>query len=452
MRNRRMRKYIAFMFSLLLAVSVLVQPVSAQAEEPLQVHAKAAMLIDADTGQVLYEKNADEQLGIASMVKMMTEYLLLEAIGEKKLSWDDEYTVSEYVAQVSKDTNLSNVPLRLGETYNVRELYDAMAIYSANGATIALAEMIAGTEQKFVQLMKEKAKELGLTNYTFVNSSGLSKEDLKGMHPSSNASQDDNLMSARDTAKLAYKLLKDYPEVLETASIPQKIFREGTVDHTEMKNWNWMLPSLVYGYEGMTGLKTGSTDFAGYCFTGTAERNGQKLIAVVLDATDANGKGSYEARFVETEKLLNYGFNQFDRQEVIKEGETVKGFETVEVSKGKEKEVAIQAGESLVIYTPKAEKTNFKKSLSLKGSEKEEDENPTAPLKKGEVVGFLQVTPEKGTEINYLTAEEKKQAEVSMKAAESMEKANWFVLSMRAVGSFFSGIWTAAADMVTGWF
>nr|WP_225435415.1 D-alanyl-D-alanine carboxypeptidase family protein [Bacillus aerolatus] len=452
MRNRMFKKGAAFMLSLLL-IAGLWQPLpSVQAEESLKVNAAAAMLIDANTGQILYEKNADEMLGIASMAKMMTEYLLLEAIKEKKISWDQEYTVSEYVYKISQDRSLSNVPLRLGEKYNVRELYEAMTIYSANAATIALAETMAGSEAKFVELMNKKAKELGLKKYKFVNSSGLSNSDLKGMHPKPSTPKDENVLSARATAKLAFDLIRDYPEVLETASITKKKFREGTDDETNMENWNWMLPSLVYGYEGMTGLKTGTTDFAGYCFTGTAERGGKKLIAVVMDATNESGKGDYKSRFTETKKLLDYGFNQFDQKEVIKKGAKVKGFETAAVSKGKEKQAAIQAGEPLVIYVKKGENTNYKMKLNLKGSEIDENKKLIAPIKKDKVVGFLTVTPQKGDELKYITAEEQGQAKVPMVAAESVEKANWFVLSMRAVGGFFSGLWTAAIDTVTGWF
>ncbi|KMY55928.1 D-alanyl-D-alanine carboxypeptidase [Bacillus sp. FJAT-27231] len=452
MRNQMFKKGIAFMLSLLLVAGLWQPRPSVQAEESLNVNAAAAILIDSETGQILYEKNADKMLGIASMTKMMTEYLLLESIKEKKVSWDQEYTVSEYVYKISQDRGLSNVPLRLGEKYNVRELYEAMTIYSANAATIALAETIAGSEANFVKLMNKKGKELGLEKYKFVNASGLSNKDLKGMHPSPGSAKDENMMSAKTTATLAYHLVKEYPEVLETASITKKKFREGTDDETNMENWNWMLPSLVFGYEGMTGLKTGSTDFAGYCFTGTAERDGKKLISVVMDATDDKGKGNHKARFTETKKLLDYGFNEFDRKEVVKKGATVKGYESAPVNKGKEKQVAIKAGDSLAVYVKKGEKTNFKKSFRIKSSEKEGSEKVQAPIKKGKVVGFVTLTPQKGSELKYVAHKDKNQAEVPMVAAKTVEKANWFVLSMRAIGGFFAGIWTAAIDTITGWF
>ena len=139
-------------------------PTNTKAEESLNLNVDAAILVDADSGKILYEQNADAALGIASMTKMMTEYLLFEAIEEGKITWDQQYSVNEYTYKISQDRRLSNVPLREDGAYSIRELYEAMAIYSANGATIAIAETIAGTEDNFVKLMNEKAKELGLEN------------------------------------------------------------------------------------------------------------------------------------------------------------------------------------------------------------------------------------------------------------------------------------------------
>ncbi|PAQ12909.1 D-alanyl-D-alanine carboxypeptidase [Bacillaceae bacterium SAOS 7] len=451
-RSKKFNQYVAMLLSFLLVASLWLPTQTVQAEETMKVNASAAILIDGETGQILFEQNPDQLLGIASMTKMMTEYLLLEAINEKKVTWDQTYTVSEYAYKVSQDRSLSNVPLRLGETYNVRELYEAMTIYSANGAAIAIAEVIAGSETEFVKLMNNKAKKLGLKEYKFVNASGLSNSDLKGMHPKSGTPKDENLLSARATAKLAYELLQDYPEVLETASIPKKSFREGTTDEIKMSNWNWMLPSLLFGYEGMKGLKTGTTDFAGYCFTGTAERGERKLISVVMNATDASGKGSPNARFAETKKLLDYGFDQFEQKEVVKKGYQVKGQETVEVPKGKSKQVAIQTETPLVLNVKKEEKTKYKYEIDYNRSVLNEENQLEAPAKKGEVVGFLSVIPENGEQVKYLTPQEEKQAKAPVVAKETVEKANWFVLSMRAIGSFFSGAWSGLVDTITGWF
>ena len=170
------RKLIAGILTSILLFGLFPGSHRANAEDILNINADAAILIDAATGKVLYEKNSDKVLGIASMTKMMTEYLLLEAIAEKRVKWDQEYAVSEYVYKISQDTDLSNVPLRRDGTYTIKELYEAMTIYSANGATAAIAETIAGSESNFVKMMTDKANELGLKDFKFVNSSGLNNQ------------------------------------------------------------------------------------------------------------------------------------------------------------------------------------------------------------------------------------------------------------------------------------
>lgn len=446
MKKRNGYRIIAALLSVLLFIGLFV-PGEMKAKAAFDANAAAAVLVDADTGQILYEKNSNQQLGVASMSKMMTEYLLLEAIKEGKISLDDTYQVSDYVYTVSQDRSLSNVPLRNGEAYSIEELYQAMTIYSANAATIAIAEKIAGSESEFVKLMNKKAKELGLEKYKFVNATGLNNKDLKGNH-STGSETDENMMSARDVATLAYHLVNDYPEVLETAGIPKKKFREGTDDEISMENWNWMLPSLVFAYEGMTGLKTGTTDFAGYCFTGTAERNGQKLIGIVMNATNESGQGTYIARFTEMKKLMDYGFNQFERREVASAGSSVKGAEKLTVQKGKEKEVNLELTKDLVIWAPKAENSNYKTKVTFESSDLNKNKELTAPVKKGKVVGFASVETDQGQAIPFLKAAEQAQ----VKTAENVEKANWFTLSMRAVGGGIGGSWNWVTDKITGWF
>ncbi|MGG3451967.1 serine hydrolase [Domibacillus aminovorans] len=446
MKKRNGYRIGAAFLSAMLLISLLT-PSGMKVNAAFDVNASAAILIDADTGQILYEKNGNKLLGVASMSKMMTEYLLLEAVKEGKIGFDDTYQVSDYVYTVSQDRSLSNVPLRADETYNMQELYEAMTIYSANAATIAIAEKIAGSEAEFVKKMNEKAKELGLEQYKFVNATGLNNKDLKGHH-STGGETDENMMSGRDVATLAYRLMKDYPEVLETAGIPKKKFREGTDDEIAMENWNWMLPSLVFEYEGMTGLKTGTTDFAGYCFTGTAERNGQKLIAVVMDATSANGEGTYNARFVEMKKLLDYGFGQFERKEIVAAGNQVKGNETLPVQKGKEKEVTIQTKSDIAVWAQKGSKTKYKVNVVLNSSDLDENGKLTAPVKKGKVVGSVVVKDDQGKAVSFLKAA----GQAQLETVEKVEKANWFTLSMRAIGGGIASGWNWIVDKVTGWF
>lgn len=426
----------------------LFQPTNfVQAEAQLDVRADAAILIEASSGRVLFEKNADTVLGIASMTKMMTEYLLLEAIKEGRVKWDQEYSVTEYVWQLSQDRSLSNVPLRRDGKYNLRELYEAMVIYSANGATAAIAEVIGGSEANFVKMMNEKAQELGLENFKFVNSHGLNNRDLKGLHPEGSGPEEENVMSARATGKLAYRLLTEFPEVLDTASIDKKKFREGTDDEINMENWNWMLPTLVFGYEGVDGIKTGTTDFAGYCFTGTAKRDGKRFITVVMNAKNADGQGNYKARFDETRKMFDYAFSNYAIEEILPANSKIKGSESLPVIKGKNDKVKLYTKGAIEMIILNGEKDQYqpvavldKKKLNKKGE-------LTAPVKKGDVVGYVTIKAKGDKNISFLDEKANDQIKVELIAAEDVEKANWFILMMRGIGDFFSGIWKSAASL-----
>lgn len=430
----------------ILLLGLLLQPLEPKAEEgSLNLHVAGAILIDAETGQILYEQNAEQPLGIASMTKMMSEYLLFEAIEEGTISWDQTYNVTDYTYRISQDRALSNVPLRADGTYTIRELYEAMAIYSANAATIAIAETIAGTEAQFVDMMNKKAEELGLEDYTFVNSTGLNNEDLQGMHQVGGAT-DENVMPAKSVAKLAYHLLKDYPEVLETSSIPSKTFREGTSDAIEMDNWNFMLPGFVYEYPGVDGLKTGTTNFAGHNFTGTAVRNGTRLISVVMKATDAQGVGSYKARFDATRALFDYGFNQFSKTEIVPAGFTFD--QDIPVIKGKEDSVGIEVKEPIEMYVKNGEKDLYEPKLVL-NNKIVEDGELEAEVKKDTVVGHVEVTKKEGTDYGFINENDSRPEVVT---TETVERAGWFSLMFQAIGNFFGNIWDGTKNFVVGLF
>ncbi|VEF50035.1 peptidase S11 D-alanyl-D-alanine carboxypeptidase 1 [Bacillus freudenreichii] len=445
MKKRAHKRLIAFFVMAIMLVSTLNIPAKASAEDTLDIHADAAILVEASTGKVLYAKNEDTALGIASMSKMMTEYLMFEAIKDKKIKWDQEQTISDFVHEVSIDTNLSNAPLEAGKKYTIRQLYEAMAIYSANGATIAIAEAIAGSETKFVDMMNAKAKELGLKNYKFVNSTGLNNRDLKGKHPKGTGAEDENIMSAKSMAKLASRLLNDYPEVLETTSIPEKDF-PGMPG--KMKNWNWMLPSLIFGYEGVDGLKTGTTDFAGFCFTGTAKKNDMRVITVVMNAKDKSGKGAYESRFVETKKMMEYAFNNFSMKELYPDNYTVKGHDSLPVINGKEKKVSIQSDAPIQVVVKNGEEKAYKPEIKVNKKLLNKDGQLTAPVKKGEKVGVLEAKYVGENDYGYIG----KPASANIVTAEKVDKANWFVLSMRSIGGFLGDVWNSAAKTVKGWF
>lgn len=438
---------VSLSIAILMLLSLIQIPDRTYAKDSLNINADAAIVVEASTGKILYAKNEDTALGIASMTKMMTEYLMFEAIKEKKITWDQEQIISEYVHQVSKDTALSNVGLEVGKPYTIRELYEALAIYSANGATIAIAEAIAGSETKFVKMMIEKAKELGLDNYNFVNSTGLNNQSLNGQHPEGTGPEDESVMSARSTAKLAAQLMKDYPEVLETSSVPTMKFRDLI---GEMTNWNKMLPGLDYEYPGVDGLKTGTTDFAGRSFTGTAMRDGMRVITVVMNAKDSDGNSSDKGRFGETKKLMDYAFTNFSMKEIFPKGYEIKGHKSLPVTKGKEKSVKIHTDEPLKMLIKNGDEKSFKPVFTIDKKKMNKDGMLTAPLKKGEQIGTLGAVQEGNEDFGFL--EKDYTQTVKVVTTEKVEKANWFVLMMRGVGSFFSDVWGSVTDMVKGWF
>ncbi|HHW4523602.1 TPA: D-alanyl-D-alanine carboxypeptidase PBPD1 [Listeria monocytogenes] len=444
MKNIIKKTGIVIMAASLAVSGFLVSPKAAQAAEAPNVNANAAIAIEESTGKILYSKDADKLMGIASMTKMMDGYLLLEAIDKGQIKWDDKVTISEYAYKVSQDTSLSNVPLRLGEEYTVQELYEAMAIYSANGAAIAISEKIAGSEKEFVDAMNKKADELNLGEHQFVNATGLNNEDLKGGQQVGGP-KDENKMTARGMAKLAKHLINDYPDVLKTASTTKKEFRKGTSDQIDMTNWNWLLPGLIYGRKGVDGLKTGTTDYAGMCLTATAVQDGMRVITVVLHANGGAPGEHTSARFDETNKMLDYAFNNFKVKEVQKAGSKVKNPSTIAVDKGKEDTVGLVTKDAVKLVVPKngnEPKLNTKVTMKEKTIE--------APVKKGTEVGKMEVSLKDGDKLGYVDG---KQTEtIDVLTASDVEKANWFMLSTQAVGSFFTGIGSYVSNGVQGWF
>lgn len=406
-------------------ISVNVATVSAE-EDTLALNAEAAVLLDANTGQILYEKNADEMLGVASMSKMMTEYLLLEAISKNKVSWDQEVLIDKYVHDLSGAANLSNIGLTDGEKYTVKELYEAMAVYSGNGATVALAQLLGGSEANYIKLMNKKAQELGMKDYKFVNSSGLNNADLLGQIPAGGPT-DENLMSARSTALLAYSLLKKYPEILKTTSIEKLQFKDGRT----YPNFNWMLPGLTFGYDGVDGLKTGSTDFAGACCTITAKKNGQRVISVVMKCKNK------EARFQETAKVLNYAFSNFAKKQVSAANATIKGKKTVPVLKGKTNKVGITAKSKIEIIVGKNNSEKYQLKFVPDKKKFDKKGNLTAPIKKGEKVGTAILVDSQGKEVSFIDGKGSSATKTEVVTTQKIEKANIFVLLFRLIKEKF---------------
>lgn len=409
----------------------MIQPAQIAAQS-FDTKAESAIIVDADSGTVLYAKNENEALPPASMTKMMTEYLVLEKINNGELKWEDTTQISDFVFDISANNNFSGIGLRKNIDYTVRELYEAMAINSDNATSIALAEMVSGSEGEFVKLMNQKGEELGLTDFKFVNSTGLDNKSLNGLHPEGTSADDTNLMSARSAALLAYHLINDFPEALEISKIPKTVF-----DETEIVNWNWMLPHDAqylkeFHYEGVDGLKTGHTELAGYTFTSTAERDGKRLITVVMKTK------SIEQRFRETAKLLDYGFSQFEKVELFPKGYAEEEF-SLPVEKGKEENVSLQLTAAIKLPILKGTEEEYSVEYTFDSDKMNEDGQLVAPIEKGEKVGEAVLTYKGEPYHPYITNEDKK-VKVDIITSEEVKKKNFFLIAMDGIGNFFSNI------------
>lgn len=422
-----------------------VKPQTTSAAETFDVAAESAIVVDAETGKILYAKQPDIKLPPASMTKMMTEYLVLEAIDKGQITWDTTTQISDYAYSISANPVFSGIGLIQDKDYTVRQLYEGMAIISDNATTIALTELIAGSEGEFVKMMNEKAEEMGLQEYQFVNSTGLSNQDLDGNHPEGTDANADDLLSARSAALLAYHLIKDYPEALDISST-----LTSELDGRELENLNWMLPwqdnnYVQFGFEGVDGLKTGYTDEAGYCFTGTAEQDGRRVITVVMKTA------SKEARFVETKKLMQYGFSQFERSELFPAGYQIDGESTIPVGKGKEDSVEIESSEALNAFVKNGEEEAYTVKYNFDKEKLNEDGQLTAPIEKGEKVGTVELVYNGDIDYGYINGEKQVQ-KVDLVTSSAVEKKNWFMLMIGSIGNFFGNIFSTVTDAVKGWF
>ncbi len=332
-----------------------------KAEEDYAPGAKSAILVDSATGKVLFEKNADEALAPASMTKLGSMLIIMEAIDNGSLSLDDEVTISEEAANMGG----SQVFLEAGEVYKVHDLLKGVAIASGNDAVVALAEKVAGSQNEFVAMMNERFKEIGAKNTNFVNAHGL---DAEGHYS-----------TARDMSIIARELLK-HEKILEYTSIYEEYLEKNDGTKTWLVNTN----KLVRFYDGVDGLKTGYTTTAGYCLTATASKDNFRLISVVM------GEETSEARSSDTVKMLNYGFNTY-KINVIKKNDEVLG--KVRVDGGKQdyaEIVLLKDATELLKNTEEVSDYQFKLKVN----------NIKAPVKPGDIVGSALIIDSDGNIID----------------------------------------------------
>lgn len=353
-------------FSLITVVFVLLQSFAvntyaSQTQMPA-LTGKSSILMEASTGQILYENNAEEAMPPASVTKIMTLLLIFEAQKEGKFQWDDMITVSEYAASMGG----SQVFLEPEEQQTAKDMVKCIAVASANDASVAMAEFIGGSEEGFVAMMNEKAKELGMKNTVFKNACGL---DVEG-----------HVTSAKDIAIMSRTLITEFPEVTEFTTIwMDKITHKTRKGESEfgLANTN----KLIKWYSGATGLKTGSTSAAKFCLSGTAKRNDTELIAVVMAAPDP------KTRFQEVMKMLDWGFANFEVKKIVSQGDDMGNIMT---EKGEKESVKIICENDINILVPKGE-GEIKKDTQIYESLK-------APFEKGKKAGEIVV---------YVNGEEK---------------------------------------------
>lgn len=350
---------------------------------------KSAILIEASTGKILYEKNSHERYAPASMTKIMSLILIMEEIEKGNLKWNDTLVASEYAASMGG----SQIFLQPNEKMSVKDLFKAVAIGSANDATVVFAEKIAGTEEKFVEKMNKKAKELGLKDTNFKNAVGLDEAN--------------HYSSAYDMAMMAKELVK-YEKVFEFTTIYEDYLRQ----NTDNKFWLVNTNKLIKTYDGADGLKTGYTTEAGYCLTATAYRNNMRLIGTIMGATDSKSRNSNMTT------LLDYGFNLYEMQVEVKKGEVVSKKksskaenEVIEIVPKKDASVLVEKGEE-------KEALNYEMNL----------DKIKLPIKKGDKIGVLKLKD--GNKVINT---------VDLTVKQDVEKASILELYKRSIKSILSG-------------
>lgn len=342
-------------------------PFFVRAEVTLATNARAALLLEASTGEIIFSKNPHEKLEPASLTKMMSMLLIVEAIDKSVLSWNQVVTVSAHASSMGG----SQILLETNERMTVEDLFKGIAIASGNDAVVALAEKIAGTEENFVSLMNKRAKELGLTNTVFKNSHGLTTEG--------------HYTTANDLAKIAIELVK-HEEIFKYTSLYESYLRENTNRRLWLVNTN----KLVRFYDGVDGLKTGYTKTAGYCLVATAKKNNMRILAIVLD------EPSSELRNKEASEMLDYAYAQYELGTAIN---TDKVLKKAKVEKGYKDEVEIVPSKKVTFLKNKMDE-DPKIDLTI------DVNNIKAPIKKGDKVGTMKVRINNSYEVVELTVNE----------------------------------------------
>ena len=382
-----MKKVLCFLCLFFIAFSVKAE--ESKVDYTLAQNAESAILIEASTGKILFEKNSHEKLSPASMTKMMSMLLVMEAIENDVIKWDDIITVSQRASSMGG----SQILLEVGEKMSVEDLFKGVAVGSANDAVVALSEAVAGSVEEFVEMMNKRASELGLTDTNFKNPHGLDEVN--------------HYSSAHDMSIIARELLK-HEKVLEFSSIYEDYLRKGTDREFWLVNTN----KLVRFNPIVDGLKTGYTKTAGYCLTATASKNNMRLIAVVMKEPDTTTRNS------EVTEMLDYGYAKYKLEKVVDKNDVLK---EIKISKAKDETVKIVPVNDVNIIMNKSTKLgNITYDLNIN--------KITVPTKKGTCVGRLSIK-----ENNKIVDT------INVTIKEDVTKVNIFKLYLRTLKDIITG-------------
>lgn len=418
-----MKKIVSFtvLISFFLGLSLSVNTIQAKADGGFNASAKAAIAVDNESGKILYTKNEDEKLEIASITKLITAYMTYQAIEEGKIKWDDAVTISDYAYNISLNNLLTGGPYEQGKTYTVKELLEVALVASDNSAAIALAEKIGGSEPQFIDLAKKKLEEWGVNSPHLVNASGLNNEYLgSNIYPNS-AENDENKLSAKDVAIIAQRLITDYPEVLEITK--QTIIQwEGY----EVQTWNMMLPEMPMYRKGVDGLKTGTTELAGQCFVGTTIENGVRIITVVLNAENADSDAY--ARFTVTDELMDYVYSSWKKKVIIKRGDVFPSKKTIDVIDGKKATVKLVSDSDLSFWVHEAwTDLGYKETYNAK----HKDDAINAPVSAGKTQAGTMSIHLNADKLGYLNSSTEGKQSVILVAKNNVKRDNVIKLKIK---------------------
>ena len=392
-----MKKVLSIFFCIL-SLSMLF-PFSVYAEEENKTElipgAVSGVLMEANSGEIVFQKEMDKEVSVASMTKMVAQILILDAIRNEKISWDDVVTVSQNAA----DMGGSQIYLSVGEKISIRDLMKGISMASANDATVQMAEVLAGSEDAFVKLMNEKVYDLGLKHTVFKNCTGLDEEG--------------HYSSAYDMAMIARELVVNYPEILEFSSVYEDYLRE----NTENKFWLVNTNKLVRFYEGADGLKTGHTDAAKYCLAATAKKDNLRFIAIVLGEEDS------KVRNQEVMSLLDYGFNHYQMNLIKSKDQVLK---KIPVDKATKTEISLVPVHDIGVLSKKSDSTRkYTYNVKLNSFK--------FPIKNGDIVGKV-IVKDKESKKNITS--------VDLTVLDDIDSLSFIQLFYKGFKDMFSGEYT----------